>query len=76
MLHNVRFPSSISDDSSDTDATETEASTSDSETDASAMQKLIDQEENAGVRPGDTDERMLALTCAAISIDVDESMLV
>ena len=47
----------------------------DEETDAMRLQRLIDAEEDVQFRSNETDERMLDLTCVAIAVQVDESML-
>jgi hypothetical protein len=48
----------------------------DDETDAATLQKIIDDEKSAPFRNSEADDRMLALTCAAVAVNVDESMFV
>jgi hypothetical protein len=66
---------SYQDDDGFTSAENSGTDTDDEETDAMRLQRLIDAEENVQFCSNETDERMLDLTCAAIAVQVDESML-
>jgi hypothetical protein len=46
------------------------------DSDAAVLQKILDEEKNAPLRSTEADDRMLALTCAAVAVNVDESMFV